>query len=181
MGFLVHNKLRSTSVRSYISAIKSVLLEIGVKLQEDSFLLTSLTKACKYKNESVINRFPICKGMLKLMLDKINKMYGGENPQRYLRNLYLAVLSTAYYGLLWIEEVALSPHVILAHNAHVGTNKNKILFILESSKTHCKSDKLQKVKIASSPIQQQMFTPGKRMQYSEKYCPFALLKNFIGL
>ena len=42
-GFLVDNKLKSCTVKSYISAIRAVLMKIGVSLSEDKYLLSSLT------------------------------------------------------------------------------------------------------------------------------------------
>ena len=148
--FLVNNELQSSTVKTYISAIRGVLREVGMKLAENNFLIMSLTKACRLKNDVVLNRFPILKGMLKLMIDQIGSMYGGSQPHSSL--LYAAIYSMAYYGLLRIREVAKSPHTILAHNTHIGSNKNKILFILLMSKTHGLADKPQKVKIAIKPL-----------------------------
>ena len=66
-GFLVHNNLKSGMVRSYILAIRGVLREIGVKLQENDYLLSSLTKACKLKNDQMVVHLPIHKSMLGLI------------------------------------------------------------------------------------------------------------------
>ena len=49
VGYLVNKSRRSTTIRSYISAIRAVLREDGVTLNEDKYLLTSLTKACRLK------------------------------------------------------------------------------------------------------------------------------------
>ena len=43
--------------------------------------------------------------------------------------------------------MAKGPHVILAKNVQIGVNKPKLLFILETSKTHTRGDKPQIVKI----------------------------------
>ena len=56
VGYLVENKKKSSTVRSYILAIKSVLKDDGIDLCEDRYLLTSLTSACKYKNDRVTTR-----------------------------------------------------------------------------------------------------------------------------
>ena len=45
--FLIQQRRKSTTIRSYISAIKSVLRDDGEELNEDIFLLKSLTRACK--------------------------------------------------------------------------------------------------------------------------------------
>ena len=60
-------KLKSTTVRSYISAIKGVLAEDGVEIENDSFELKALTRACRLKNDRVITRFPIYRDLLMLI------------------------------------------------------------------------------------------------------------------
>ena len=64
MGFLVDAGLQSTSVKSYASAIRAVLKELKIKLEPENYLITSLTKACRLKNDVVEHRFPIHKGVL---------------------------------------------------------------------------------------------------------------------
>ena len=51
IAYLIDNQKRSQTIRSYISAIRSVLREDGFVLNEDKFLLASLTRACKLKND----------------------------------------------------------------------------------------------------------------------------------
>ena len=123
-------------VKSYLSAIKAVLMEIGVRLSEDNYLLTSLTRACKLKNDQIIMKLPITKDVLKLIINAVTKLYAVQKSQPYLLCLFKVVYTAAYFGLLRIGEIAKSEHAILARNVHIGTNKNKILFILETSKTH---------------------------------------------
>ena len=50
--------------------------------------------------------------------------------------LYMALFSTAYFGLFRVGELTASKHVVKAVNVRIGQNKNKILFILDSSKMH---------------------------------------------
>ena len=142
-GFLISNQLKSATVKTYISAIRSVLAEDGHFVQKDSYLLTSLTKACQLQNDVVINRFPIHKGLLHLILNETEKLF---NQQPYLEILYKALFISAYYGLLRAGEVTQGPHVILANNVHIGLNKDKILFILRTSKTHTAGSKPQMIK-----------------------------------
>ena len=52
-AFLIDNKLKSAIVRTYLSAIRAVLWENNVKLDEDMCLLSSLMRACKLKNDRV--------------------------------------------------------------------------------------------------------------------------------
>ena len=68
VGHLVNTKRKSQTIRSYISAIKAVLLDGGIGIDEDTYLLTSLTKACRFKNDHVIARLPIQKKLLGMLL-----------------------------------------------------------------------------------------------------------------
>ena len=53
IGYLIDSKKQSSTVKSYISAIRATLQEIGVKLNEDQTLITSLTKACRLVNDQI--------------------------------------------------------------------------------------------------------------------------------
>ena len=172
-GYMVENKLKSSTVKSYIAAIRSVLLEIGEELSKENYLLKSLTRACKLKNDVIIHRLPISTTVLRMILDQIEKMFA-EQP--YLRLLYSAMISAAYYGLLRIGEVAQGPHAVLAKNVHIGENKPKLLFILESSKTHNRGDKPQMVKITKSPIDKE-----RRNSKPSRHCPFSYLESYLAI
>ena len=150
-GFLVHSKLKSSTVKSYISAFRAVLAELGERINPDNYRLKSLTRACRLRNDVIVHKLLITKGVLKLLLDVVKNIFGAEQP--YLLAMYLALFSTVYHSLFKIGEIASGPHVILAKNVHIGENKNKMLFILQSSKTHGKGDKPQIVKIISKPMQ----------------------------
>ena len=167
-GFLVDSNLKSSTVKSYISAICSVLQELGEHLSENNYLLKSLTRACRLCNDTIIRRLPVSKDVLNMILKQVGILFG---KQPYLQKLYAALFSSAFYGLLRI-----GPHVILAQNVHGGINKNKILFILVSSKTHTKGDKPQLVKITSKPLDNMI----KPKSFTKKWtCPFKLLKDYI--
>ena len=171
VGYLVTNDLKSNTIKSYISAIKSVLKEDGIELNENRFLLNSLTKACKYRNDhKVRTRLPIRKPLLELLLSEVKLKYKIQDGQKYLCKLYCALFASAYYGLLRVSELTAGAHPILAVDVHIGVNKNKILFILRTSKTHWKDKKPQLVKISSTRIS----TENKR-----KICPFTAIREFI--
>ena len=91
VGFLISDKKKSTSIQSYISAIKLVLKDDGIQLNEDTYLLTSLMKACKYVNDKVFTRMPIQKSLVNLMLDETNNFFEDKN-QNYLAILYREIL-----------------------------------------------------------------------------------------
>ena len=92
-----------------------------------------------------------------------------------MKTLYQTLFITAYYGLFRLGEVSFNPHVIKAKDVHIALNKNKLLFLLRSSKTHCKSDLPQTVKITSSIPRGKDF--GKPANHI--FCPFKMLKDFL--
>ena len=107
--------------------------------------------------------------MLGLLLKGIEEMYVKKDSQPYLVTLYKALFTAAYFGLLRIGETTCSPHAILARNVHIATNKNKLLFKLESSKTHNKGDKPQIIKICGKGNKKPIVS----------ICPFITLKSYI--
>ena len=179
VGFLIEDGKKSSTIKSYISAIKSVLKKDGVEISENKYLLGSLTKACKYVNDQVYVRLPIQKGLLNLILKEIEQLFEERN-QVYLKNLYLALFSTAYYGLFRIGEVAEGTHTIKARDVHVGDNKQKMLFILRTSKTHWSDSKPQTVKIVSTKLPYQCFRV-KGSGHLNQFCPFTLLRNYMAI
>ena len=166
-GYLVNAGRKSGTIKSYISAIKSVLKDDGVEINENKFLLTSLTKACKFTNDSVRTRLPIQKGVLNLLLDECRLLFA---TQPYLDILYRALFVSAYYGMLRVGEMAEGSHPIFARDVHIATNKKKILFILRTSKTHWTDSRPQKVKICGNENTEQI---------AENYCPFKTLQDYI--
>ena len=166
IAYLIDKNRQSSTIRSYISAIKYVLREDGFKIHEDELLIASLTRACKLKNDVVHARLPIQKDMLQSLLRKIDVMYLTNQNQPYLALLYKTLFSTAYYGLFRVGELATGDHPVLARDVHIAQNKAKMLFILHTSKTHWKNDKPQMVKITS------------HRAIDKGFCPFALLRQF---
>ena len=113
IGHLIESNLKSSSIKSYISAICAVLAEDGITFQQDDFVLTSLVRASKFRNDVLIPRLPIHKDLL-LLIQKETMRYCNSINQPYLHKLYLAIFTTAYYRLLRIGEVTQSNHVLLA-------------------------------------------------------------------
>ena len=58
-AYLVDKGVQSSTLRSYYSAIKSVLKDDGYVVNEDKVLLNTLAKACRLVNDHVITRLPI--------------------------------------------------------------------------------------------------------------------------
>ena len=137
-------------------------------------MLTSLTRACRRVNDQMTLRLPIHQAMLYVILDQVAVLYA-EQP--YLKTLYQALLSTMYFGMFRIGELAYSHHVVKVVDVHIAVNKKKILFILRSSKTHDAGGHPQKIKIASAAI---VRTARKtNTGASKKYCPYQLLKQYL--
>ena len=106
------------------------------------------------------------------MLKNIGKLFGS---QLYLATMYKALLITTYYGMFRIGEVTYSQHTVTASDVHIAMNKKKLLFILRSSKTHCKGNNPQVIKIISNETTR---TNGK-VKYH--LCPFILLRQYLNL
>ena len=172
VGHLVQRKFQSSSIKSYISGIKAVLRQDGIEINEDKYLLTSLTRACKLINDCVRTRLPIRKPLLHTMLRRMEELF---DNQPYLKCLYQALFSTAYFGLFRIGEITMSPHVVKARDTHIAVNKNKMMFVLFTSKTHGHNVKPQMIKISSQKVEEAL----KGSNVTHQWCPFMLLQRFL--
>ena len=95
-GYLIDNGCKSTTVKSYISAIKSVLQDDHIEVSEDRCLLNSLTKACHFQNNHIWTRLPIRKNLLHLILQKVSMVFRSEH---------------VYLVLLYRTSLCLLPHI----------------------------------------------------------------------
>ena len=68
MAYLIDKGVQSSTIKSYVSAIKRTLLNDKYKWKDELILLTSLTKACKLVNDSVRTRLPIHCSLLEMIL-----------------------------------------------------------------------------------------------------------------
>ena len=172
-GYLIQQDKKSSTVRSYVSAIRAVLMSIDVELNENKFLLSSLTRACKYKNDRVKTRLPIYKKLLNQVIGKIYDHFENEQ-QHYLAVMYCAMFASAYYGLLRVGEVSSGTHPILATDVQIATNKKKIKFILHMSKTHWFDSKPRIIIIKSKEN-------NKKHKARDIFCPYYLLRMYSKL
>ena len=117
VGFLIQNKKKSTTIRSYISAIRAMLKEVKVILNEDDYMIKALTRACKLTVDRVNARLPIHKAMLHVLIKKIKIEF---HLQPYLCILYQSLLLTAYFGLFRIGELTSGDHPVKAVDVHIG-------------------------------------------------------------
>ena len=176
IGHLVDKGVKSNSIKTYVSAIKRILIDDGYQWEDSKILLSSLTRACRIINDKVHTRLPIQCGLLELVLFEIQRTYSN---QFYLEKLYKAIFALSYYGLMRVSEVVLSDedsyHAVRASNIHVATNKDKILIVLYTSKTHGKDRRPQKIKIVSNKDE-------KSGQYLHRnFCPFTLTKEYLAV
>ena len=169
VGHLVMKNRKSTTIASYISAIKSVLLEDGIEINEDKYLLSSLTKACKLRNDTIRLRLPIQKPFLRILVKNLETIF---SKQPYLECMYKALFATAYFGLFRVGELTESQHVLLAKDVHIADNKDKLMFILHTSKTHWFNNKPQIIKISRENL-------AKGNEYNKAVCPYYLLRRFL--
>ena len=169
---LIEGGAQSQTVKSYVSAIKGVLKDDGyTSWNDDKVLLSTLTRACRLENDRLYCRLPIQKGLFELLLFEVKRLLPG---QFYLQTLYRALFCLAYYGLMRIGELASSEHAVKACNIHIGTNKDKILVILYTSKTHGINCFPQKIKITA-------VKPKWKNQkiHNNLICPFDTVRNFL--
>ena len=89
------------------------------------------------------------------------------------------MLLAAYYGLFRIGELVKGDHPVLVKDVYMGTNKNKLMFILRSSKTHTRGDPPQTIKISSIADTSKGDSDEKSGIHSANhYCPFKILKEY---
>ena len=161
-------KIQSSTLKSYISAIKHTLKVDGYEWQDNRVYFHSLIRSCRLSNDVVKTRLPIQFGMFELLLFEIERKLGTTQP--YLETMYKTLFSLAYYGLMRVGELAWGDHSIKAKNIQIAANKNKIFILLYSSKTHDKESKPQEIKISSNEC------TGLKLKF---FCPFTLVRNFL--
>ena len=178
VGHLINNNRKSSTIKSYISAIKTVLRLDGEHIDEDKYLLKSLTRACKLNNDKVNTRLPIQKGMLAIILNQTELRF---QSQPYLAKLYCALFTAAYFGLLRIGEVAVGNHTILAKDVHIGSNKQKLMFVLHTSKTHGLNKEPQIVKITSTSDTKIIHRSNGQHFNVNNICPYSILRDYLNI
>ena len=165
---LIHVKqIQSSTLRSYYSAIKNILAKDDYIVNDNKVCLNSLAKACRLVNDRVRTQLPIHNGLLDLLLFEVERIF---DRQPYLETMYKVIFILAYYFLFRIGELTSGRHPIMAKNVHIGRNKNKMLFVLYSSKTHGYDQRPQKVKISVNTNYKVQF-----------FCPFKISREYLAL
>lgn len=160
----------SSTVATYMSAIRYVLRHDGVELNDESCQLASIIKACKLHNDVVTVRMPIGLNLHNLIIGEIDKIFLSRG-QPYLSALYKAITTAGYYGMLRISEMV-GKHAVITEDVKISQNrlKRKVKFILRSSKTHHGGKAPQIVDII----------PDREVLGSAS-CPFNILATFSQL
>ena len=172
IGYLIDKGKQSSTIKSYVSAIKKTLIMNGYNWDDSIVLVRSLAKACRIINDKVRTRLPIRCSLLELILFEVERIYA---DQWYLQVMYKTLFAISYYGMMRVGEVTKGDHVLKARNVHIATNKDKMLLVLYSSKTHTEANRPQKIKIISNRSE-------KSGKYAHRYfCPFKLMRQFISL
>ena len=127
-------------------------------------LLGSLTKTCKIRNDVVTLRLPIHCKLLEILIFEVCRIFA-EQP--YLAIMYQTLFLLGYYGLLRVGEISRSQHVLKAKDVHLALNKQKLLLILYSSKTHGKESLPQKIKIIGNEQDK-----CSKVILKRNFCPF---------
>ena len=127
-----------------------------------------MTRAWWLWNDHCQARFPIQKALVTLLVKNVPRLFSSAQP--YLTTLYQALLLTTYFGLFRIGELTFSKHVLKAKDVHIGTNKDKLLFVLHTSKTHNKGSKPQSIKICAE---------GESNR--NPWCPFVWVQKFLSI
>ena len=171
-AYLVDGGVQSSTLKSYFSAIKHVLRQDGYEWNDKKLLLSSLVKSCKLVNDRVKIRLPIQKGLFEMLPFELQRHF---DMQPYLERMYKAMFCLAYYGMMRVGELAQGPHTVKAGDIHVGDNKDKIMVVLYSSKTHGKESRPQKIKIAAIP------RPFSRFANTINFCPFKVVIRYMDI
>ena len=172
--YLAGRGTKSTTIRSYVSAIKVTLTDDNHIWNNELVLLNILIRACRSTNDVVRTKLPIQCKLLELILFEIDREFEMNN-QHFLSVMYKTLFIISYYGLFRLGELTKSKnadHTLKARNVHLATNKDKTLLILYSWKTHSKESAPQRIKITG--------VPDKR-ESKKFFCPFHLIKQYLDL
>ena len=88
--------------------------------------------------------------------------------------MYRTIFLLGYYGLFRIGELTSGPHPVRAADVHIGINKDKMLFILHTSKTHGYESRPQKIKVVANKA-----SPIKTKH--RFFCPFCSSREYLAL
>lgn len=157
-----------STIESYLSGIRSMLALDGIQINTRTTRLRALIKACKYKNDRVIQRMPIKENMLVRIVRQVDLMF---HNQPYLSSLYRCMMVLGYFGMLRVGEMAQGDHPVRARDIHLNYEKKKVQIILRTSKTHGLGDQPQYIKFDTHD--------SKARLNNRHFCPFEIVAEFL--
>ena len=120
-AYLFDRGIQSSTLKSYVSAIKSTLIDDGYKWNNDLLLLGLLTKACKRVKDRYYTRLPIHKNLLENLLFELERIFAG---QPFLEALFKAFFLISYYGMFRVGELATGNHLVKTKDVYIAENKD---------------------------------------------------------
>ena len=131
---------------------------------------------------------PIRRGLLQHILGEVQRKYTASN-QPFLEALYKTAFLLAYHGLMRVGELTLSQHVVKVTNIHKGENKNKLLIILYSSKTHGKESRPQRIRIETNSLlevtdpqtENRNIVESVNKKMANFFCPVKTTKHYLSI
>ena len=168
-AFLADNGAQSSTIKTYVSAIKLVLKDDDYEWDDSKILLTSITRGCRVINDRLCYRRPIKVSLLEMLLFEVDRLWDGAQP--YLQLMYKTLFAISYYGLMRVGEVTKSTHVLKAKDVFIGQNKDKILLLLHTSKTHARNSPPQEIKILANSLE--------KANKHRHFCPFKLANAYM--
>ena len=83
-AYLVDKGTKSTTIRSYISAIKHIVVTDKYKWDDERVMVNVISNACKLANDIVTIRFPIHIGLLETLIFELKRVYATTQPYLYI-------------------------------------------------------------------------------------------------
>ena len=130
VAFMLLEGLTPTTIITYMLGVKHHLRLQGARDFNDSFLLRLTLKVVAASPHQHNVRLPITLLLLDRMLHALPLIHDNQ----FEVCMYSALLTVGFHGLLHPGELAMSEHLILTENVHIGTNK--VIIILPTSKAN---------------------------------------------
>ena len=92
VGYLINKGMQSSTIKSYVSAIKKTLVLDRYDWNDKLVLVRSLAKACRIINDKVRTRLPIQCRLLEIILFEVQRFFAVDN-QFYLETLYKSLFA----------------------------------------------------------------------------------------
>ena len=143
--------------------------------------LHTLTSTCKKLHDVIYIRFPIHKNLLEMILFDLERMF---SDQPYLEYMFKAFFILSYYDLFRPGELASGPHSVLASNVHIAKNKQKMMFILYTSKNHGFESRPQKIKITAVNNKAAILNRAVDLVSQQQncyFCPFKISCEYLAI